>query len=152
MDSVIHFLNSRKVKPVVMASEHASYNSKLRSPPPIALALLLSTVNQSGHIACKISLSSLQRFQTTQQQSRLPYVDSIASFIPARAPLKFCDGTPTTDGREKNHTQTCEREPRVNFEATEDDIVWENDDAGTISEVNCNNGSDESFLKYDTDG
>ncbi|GFY02958.1 IRF tryptophan pentad repeat domain-containing protein [Trichonephila clavipes] len=33
----------------------------------------------------------------------------------------------------------------------EDDVTWENGDAGTNSEISCENGSDESFSK-DTDG
>ncbi|GFT29663.1 hypothetical protein TNCV_4890891 [Trichonephila clavipes] len=35
---------------------------------------------------------------------------------------------------------------------TEDDIMCQNGDAGSNSEVSCDSGSDESFLKHDTDG
>ncbi|GFW25387.1 hypothetical protein TNCV_3721151 [Trichonephila clavipes] len=37
------------------------------------------------------------------------------------------------------------------LEGTEDDIVWENGNADTISESNCGNGSDKSFSKHDID-
>ncbi|GFV39087.1 hypothetical protein TNCV_4339751 [Trichonephila clavipes] len=33
----------------------------------------------------------------------------------------------------------------------EKDIVWKNGDTGTNSKVNCDNGSDDSFSKHDTD-
>ncbi|GFU55120.1 hypothetical protein TNCV_426251 [Trichonephila clavipes] len=40
----------------------------------------------------------------------------------------------------------------VDGDCTDDDSVRENDNVGTNSKVICDNGSDESFSKHDTDG
>ncbi|GFV03631.1 putative DD41D transposase [Trichonephila clavipes] len=82
----------------------------------------------------------------------------ISRFGPVNCPPRSCDLTPLDYflwGYVKSlvYADKPQTLDHINaLDGTEDDTAPENGDTSTDSEVNCDNGSNESFSKYDTDG